>query len=74
MPLCLPFSCEQGKHVQIISILNSFTNHFSVLILFVDYLQETVKRMRLRVFSIVDALKKKCEGTSVLANVHIVSK
>ncbi|XP_057524098.1 DNA-directed RNA polymerase IV subunit 1 [Amaranthus tricolor] len=36
--------------------------------------KETVKRMRLRVFSIVDALKKKCEGTPVLANVHIVSK
>lgn len=36
--------------------------------------KEVVKRMRLKVFSIIDALKRKCETTTSLANVHLMSK
>ncbi|KAL2902304.1 DNA-directed RNA polymerase IV subunit 1 [Bienertia sinuspersici] len=36
--------------------------------------KEIVKKKRLKVFSIIDALKKKCEATASLANVQITSK
>lgn len=52
-----------------LSISNS-----SVLIVSVDSVQEILKKMRLKVFSIIDALKRKCEGTTSLSNVRLMSK
>ncbi|XP_021754155.1 DNA-directed RNA polymerase IV subunit 1-like [Chenopodium quinoa] len=36
--------------------------------------KDILKKMRLKVFSIIDALKRKCEATASLANVQLVSK
>lgn len=36
--------------------------------------KEILKTMRLKVFSIIDALKRNCEATASLSNVHLMSK
>jgi len=46
----------------------------SFLIVFIDFAQDIVKRRRLKLISIIDALSKGCEAIPSLVNVQITSK